>query len=298
MAKLISQLFQRKETTVEQETIEDQHREPNIKHEFGRKRADDYPRQISVGWAQSVGKQRDHNEDALYFNTSEVANGQGNTSLGLFILADGMGGHRNGEVASDLTCRVIAVNLLGNLQNNLLSNLRRPTVDEITVFMNIAIEKAQEAVLRYAPGGGTTVVIAILIEDQLIVSNVGDSRVYLVSSDGKLEQITRDHSLVQRLVELNEITPPEAKVHPQRNVLLRAIGQPDPFQADTQALQIPEASRVLLCSDGLWGVVSEQAIRHILMREGDPAEACRKLVAAANNNGGPDNISVILAGYR
>lgn len=257
-----------------------------------------YPRQFNVGCAQSVGRQRSHNEDSVFYSTSILADGNSKTELGLFIIADGMGGHRNGEVASSVTCRVIARNLISFLNNQSIMLSTSFEEAEVVEQINIAITEAQEAVLHNAPGGGTTVVVALLIGDQMTVANVGDSRVYLLLDNGKLNQVTRDHSLVQRLVDLNEISIAEAAVHPQKNVLLRAIGQPQPFQADIQTIEFPEGAKILLCSDGLWGVVGNQNMSEIIKRENEAAIASKKLVDAANRNGGPDNISVIVASYR
>ncbi len=257
-----------------------------------------YPRQFNVGCAQSVGRQRTHNEDSVYYNTSIFADGKGSTEVGLFILADGMGGHRNGEVASAVTCRVVARNLIGFLNNQAYQHGTSLEAAEIVKQINNSIADAQEAVLQNAPGGGTTVVIALLIGNQLTLANVGDSRIYIAFDEGKLNQVTRDHSLVQRLMDLDEISPSEAEVHPQKNVLLRAIGQPQPFQADIQTMEFPDAAKLLLCTDGLWGVVGNQNMCEIIKSEHDAILASKKLVDAANRNGGPDNISVIIAGYR
>lgn len=253
-----------------------------------------YPSQVIVGCGQSVGMQRDHNEDALYYTTRVLADGQGNESFGLFILADGMGGHRNGEIASAVTCQAISNYILEEFAQKISDDAHRYSPVEISDIISKAVNEAQKAVLKNAPGGGTTVIIALLTGDRVTVSNVGDSRVYFIHQDGKMQRITRDHSLVQRLLDLKEITEAEAEVHPQKNVLLRAVGQPDPFQVDTQTLQFPEGARMLLCSDGLWGVVEERTIVELVNNAQDPIIACKNLVDAANRNGGPDNISVIL----
>jgi protein phosphatase len=123
---------------------------------------------------------------------------------------------------------------------------------------------------------------------------VGDSRAYLVGKNGGMEALTRDHSLVKRLVELGQITTDEAAVHPQRNVLYRALGQGEPFDPDVSSIRMPEAGYLLLCSDGLWGVVPEETMHRIIMNSPGMDQACRMLVEAANAAGGPDNISAIL----
>jgi protein phosphatase len=132
-----------------------------------------------------------------------------------------------------------------------------------------------------------------VIGDLAYVVHVGDSRVYLITKDG-IEQITRDHSLVQRLIELGQLTQEEAGVHNQRNVLYRALGQSDQLEVDALTRRLPPNSRLMLCSDGLWNMVNEQEVIEIAMKHSNPQEACDKLVALANTHGGTDNITAIL----
>ncbi len=257
-----------------------------------------FPKQLIAGSGQSVGLQRDHNEDALFCLTSVLADGIGNDYFGLFIIADGMGGHRNGEVASSVTCRTISRYLLSQIVTNSLTDSPAISDEDLHGFLNKAVEEAQKRVLQSAPGGGTTATIALWRHEQITIAQVGDSRAYFILPDGKLQKITRDHSLVQRLLDLNEITQSEAELHPQKNVLLRAIGQPDTLKADINTVQVPQGAKLMLCSDGLWGVVDETTISSIVLHQDDPTIACKQLVAAANQNGGPDNISVIIAGRK
>ena len=128
----------------------------------------------------------------------------------------------------------------------------------------------------------------------MTIAHVGDSRAYTVSEDGQVEVLTRDHSLVQRLVELGQITDEEAAVHPQKNVLYRALGQGEPFSPDIRTIPTPQHGYLLICSDGLWGVVPEEQIIKIILESENPQDACSALVAAANEAGGPDNITAIL----
>jgi protein phosphatase len=129
----------------------------------------------------------------------------------------------------------------------------------------------------------------------MTIAHVGDSRAYLIYGPERIEALTRDHSLVKRLVELGQITTAEAAVHPQRNVLYRALGQGEPFDPDIYSMQVFEAAYLLLCSDGLWGVVAESEIQRLVLQAYCVEDACQRLVDAANEAGGPDNISVILA---
>jgi serine/threonine protein phosphatase PrpC len=125
------------------------------------------------------------------------------------------------------------------------------------------------------------------------IAHVGDSRAYMITDDG-IEQITRDHSLVQRLIELDQLTPEEAPDHPQRNVLYRALGQSDTLDVDAITRRLGPNARLLLCSDGLWNMVSEDAIQAVLAQNPQPQKACEELVQMANDRGGPDNISMII----
>jgi protein phosphatase len=252
-----------------------------------------YPMQYIVGSGQSVGLQRDHNEDSLFALSSVLSDGKTEEPFGLFIIADGMGGHRNGEVASSVAIRVVARYVIDQLYKILLEPQQNTPALSIQEILTGAVAEAQKAVTQFAPGGGTTLTIALIMADQLTLAHVGDSRAYVVQPDGSMHKVTTDHSLVQRLIDMKEIRPEQAEKHPQKNILLKAVGQPDPYQADTRLLKIPMGSGLLLCSDGLWGVVSENSITSILRREADPVAACQALVDAANKNGGPDNISVI-----
>jgi protein phosphatase len=128
----------------------------------------------------------------------------------------------------------------------------------------------------------------------MTIAHVGDSRAYLIGPDSQFEALTRDHSLVNRLVELGQITTDEAAVHPQRNVLYRALGQGEPFDADINSIQMPGSGYLLLCSDGLWSVVNESELQRLVKESNSPEEACQRMVEAANAAGGPDNISAIL----
>lgn len=252
-----------------------------------------YPMQYVVGSGQSVGLQRDHNEDALFALTSVLSDGKTEEPFGLFIIADGMGGHTNGEVASSMAIRAVVRFVIDQLYNVLLEPKPNEPALGVKEILSGAVAEAQKAVIKFAPGGGTTLTIALLLADRLSLAHVGDSRAYLVQPNGSLVKVTNDHSLVQRLIDMKEIKPEQAIKHPQKNILLKAVGQPDPYQPDTHLLQIPKNTGLLLCSDGLWGIVSENTISSILRREAEPVTACQAMVEAANHNGGPDNISVI-----
>ncbi len=160
--------------------------------------------------------------------------------------------------------------------------------------MEKGMQEAQQAVVKRAPGGGTTLTATLILGEQVTVAHVGDTRAYFLYPDGRMHAITQDHSLVHRLVELGQINEDEASNHPQRNVLYRAIGQAEPYRPDIDTFQIPHPGSLLICSDGLWGVVPEADIFRIVKNSPNPSIACHELTKAANAAGGPDNISVVL----
>lgn len=252
------------------------------------------PSQLIVGTGQSVGKQRDHNEDTLLAISAVLSDGVAEVCFGVFIVADGMGGHQHGEIASGRAARVMADYLMSKLYPSLLGIRFEDQSDSLQEIMEAGVNRAQQAVLNNAPGGGTTLTAALVIGDQVTISQVGDSRAYFIFPDGRIQKMTQDHSLVRRLVELGQITEKEAATHPQRNVLYRAVGQAEPFRPDISTHVLPSPGYLLLCSDGLWGVVPEIEIFEAVKKSKNTTEACHRLVELANAAGGPDNISVIL----
>lgn len=255
------------------------------------------PPQLISGSAQSVGRQREHNEDALFSLSATFADGSSDLPLGIFIIADGMGGHQHGEVASGVAARTMAEYLVKKLYPPLLGAKGEAQAESLQEIMENGVKEAQQAVVRKAPGGGTTLTAALVVGEQVTIAHVGDSRGYFIYPDGRLQILTQDHSLVHRLVELGQLTEDEAAVHPQRNVLYRALGQSEPFHPDIHSHKFPVPGYLLLCSDGLWNVLTEQQIVRIVFTSNDLPMACRRLVEASNAAGGPDNISAILVQY-
>jgi len=229
------------------------------------------------GGATDVGRVRSNNQDQ-YVARDDV---------GLWAVADGMGGHRGGEVASEIACDTIA------------RSFDRHTMDGLVD----AIEQANSAVFRAGAndpdltGMGTTVVALAVVEhdhDELLaIANVGDSRAYRWS-DGELDQLTTDHSLVADLVREGSLSPDEAAVHPQRNILTRVLGVYDDVPVDAFAVEPRHGDRYLLCSDGLFNEVSEDAIAAVLRRVPDPSDVAGELVRQARDGGGRDNITVVV----
>lgn len=251
---------------------------------------------LRVGHAQHVGRVREHNEDVLLAVLGSLEGLITQPAFGLFIVADGMGGHSLGERASAVASRTIAREIISRLylpylvDPETLASADRPPLNDV---MRAALEEANRSVASLVPEGGTTGTAALVFGDRVTIAHVGDSRVYLVMPD-HFERLTRDHSLVERLQELGQLSAQEAAVHPQKNVLYRALGQGDGLEVDVASHQLPVGSRLLLCSDGLWGYIPEDMLIDVVRRGPTAQAACERLVQSANDAGGPDNISAIL----
>jgi serine/threonine protein phosphatase PrpC len=249
---------------------------------------------ISVGSLTDKGRVREHNEDALFTLNAVLSQEEDLVPMCFYVVADGMGGHEGGEEASALAVRIVA--------NWVLDKIYRPFLTEVDLSANRqpinqvlteAIVVANGKVHERCPEGGTTLTCALIMGTNAFLAHVGDSRAYLISR-GTIRQLTTDHSLVNRLIELGQITPEEAKTHPQKNVLYRALGRAGNLEVDTYLQSLPDSSTVLLCSDGLWGMVPEEAMLSIIEAAPSPQVACARLVSQANENGGEDNITAVL----
>lgn len=240
----------------------------------------------------NVGMKRAHNEDALYLPESER----------LAIVADGMGGHASGEVASKLAVETIAGFFKATQDEQQLTwpfkmdRGHRYDVNRLITAIKLANLKIHEQAQRdpRCHGMGTTVVSTLFLDDALIVGHVGDSRLYRRRQDG-IEQITEDHSLLNDYIKMKNLTPDEIAAFPHKNVIVRALGMRDTVQVDVH-LETPRLGDVyLLCSDGLSGMVSDEEIADILSRDEDLDRICEELVTLANRHGGLDNVTVIAA---
>lgn len=249
-------------------------------------------RHVVYGVNTDIGMVRSNNQDALYAMFSVNVSAADVPDFGLFIVADGMGGHHDGEKASATASRVIGKHLVENFYLKLLNHREDADKPIISEVMNEAFHKANDAVAESVPEGGTTATAMVLLGDLAYFGHVGDSRAYILTSEG-CEQITRDHSLVQRLIELDQLTPEEALTHPQRNVLYRALGQNEMLEVDTITRRVPAGSRIVLCSDGLWNEIPEFALQQIIHSSKTPQDASDRLIQAAKDRGGRDNITAI-----
>lgn len=228
------------------------------------------------------GRKRELNEDYI-FTSGDPIGGLDN----LFIVADGMGGHNAGDYASEHTVKCII---------DTVSKL--PPSDEVQSILSKAIEEANTFVHSRSledtalSGMGSTLVLATIQNQQAIVANVGDSRLYLIQ-DKEMIQITRDHSFVEEMISLGEIDREAARNHPDKNIITRAIGVKDTVLADFFVVNLHKGDRLLLCSDGLTNMLKDQEILDIVQRfETEPA--VKELIRCANDRGGRDNISVVL----
>ncbi len=235
---------------------------------------------------------RDNNEDACFGMGWHSMTVDERPDFGLFAVADGMGGHLDGERAAGVAVQTLAAEMLEKACLPLLSDLDGggPIILEALVA---ASEAANRAVMKRVPGGGTTLSAVAIVGSLAYLVHVGDSRAYLIDGES-IEQLTTDHTLVQRLLELNELTPQEAEYYPQKNVLYRAIGQNEQLRVERLIRALPARSQVLLCTDGLWDLVEDGAMLRVVQEAPTPQEACDRLTRLANQRGGADNVSVII----
>ncbi|MFQ5343497.1 MAG: Stp1/IreP family PP2C-type Ser/Thr phosphatase [Anaerolineae bacterium] len=245
------------------------------------------------GARTDTGLVREHNED--YVDVRVYAEQDG-PALGLFVVADGVGGQAAGEVASRLATQVIWDVIRDTVWLPALEG--EPVLPEtMEVRIAQAVQSANQAVYRQrveeGTDMGTTVTLALLRDTIAAIANVGDSRTYRWNADG-LQQLTVDHSLVQSLIEAGQLEPDEVYTHPHRNIIHRSIGDRPRVEIDTFVCELKPGDRLVLCSDGLWEMARDEGIEEILLLEPDPQAACDALVDRANLAGGADNISVVI----
>ncbi len=229
-----------------------------------------------------IGRTRSSNQDFVYASDQPVGN-----LPNLMIVADGMGGHNGGELASRYTVE------------SMIEYLEKADGKRPIPLLSDAIHFANDRVYEKAcsdkslEGMGTTVVAAVVNDGYLYVANVGDSRLYLI--DQEISQVTKDHSLVEEMVRMGEIKRKDARSHPDKNVITRAIGVHTPVRVDFFDLKLEPDDTVLLCSDGLTNMVEDARILQIVRKYDSPKEISEHLISEANKNGGQDNVSVVLA---
>ena len=242
-----------------------------------------------IGLLTDIGKKRQVDEDAILAIESMSGIESKSSQKFLLVLADGMGGHSKGEVASKIVVNTIAEKISPAMlsQTNYASEI------------NKSIQEANQRILQYTSdhpeteGMGSTVVCAVVDGKTVHLANVGDSRIYVISKE-EIRRVTKDHSYVQELIDKGEISEEEARVHPKKNVIIRAVGIYSDIKVDTMKLTLDDDESLLLCCDGQLIHVEDKEIQEVVLEADGPQEACKKLVDLANERGGEDNISVIL----
>ena len=228
-----------------------------------------------------VGQKRTVNQDFVFTSETPVGN-----LPNLFVVADGMGGHKAGDFASSYAVEV------------LLSTIREDENSNPVKIIRAAIETANTQLLREASdneamsGMGTTMVLVTIVGHYAYVANVGDSRLYLINQG--IVQLTKDHSLVEEMVRLGGIKPEEAKHHPDKNIITRAIGAKDSVEVDFYEHRLKKGDIILMCTDGLSNMVEDEELFHIVQGGRDIVESAQSLVETAKENGGTDNIGIVL----
>ena len=247
---------------------------------------------IEVAGETNVGMKRTHNED----NFSIIEDS------GLYVVADGMGGHASGEVASKMAVDSLKEFFAATAQDPertwpyKMDRAKGYEENRLITGIKLANLRIYETAQREAGkrGMGTTIVVMFAVEEGVYVAHVGDSRGYRVR-DGKIEQLTEDHSLLNDYIKMKRLTPEEIANFPHKNVIVRALGMKDTVKVDTRHEQPRVNDTYLLCSDGLSGPVTDDDLLDIMVNSADLKTAASRLISRANENGGPDNVTVVLA---
>ncbi len=229
-----------------------------------------------------VGKNRVTNQDYVYCKSDAVGN-----LPNIFIVADGMGGHKAGDIAS-----VTAVDAV-------LKSIEQSQKTDVISIMEEAVREANKTLYEKSKsneewaGMGTTLVLATVVDSTIFVANIGDSRLYLI--DDGIHQITRDHSYVEEMVSIGEIDKSEARTHSKKNIITRAIGVEEETHADFFEVQFKKGDKLLMCSDGLTNMIEDNDILSVIAGNNDIESTVHKLIDLANDSGGKDNIAVLIA---
>jgi serine/threonine protein phosphatase PrpC len=245
---------------------------------------------LETGYSWDTGLLRDLNEDSVLCTNFDLRTHLGTISAGLFAVADGMGGHSAGEIASDLATRTLQAECISGI----LAQSPAPPLS----ILAAAFKKANRMVLNSAAeaelkGMGTTLTAALVIGEDLYVAHIGDSRCYVINGRETI-QVTKDHSVVQQLVDAGTITPEQAMSHPRKNEITRVLGYSRTVAPDLHHVKMYSGDNILLCSDGLCGVLSSHEITETVTGTPNTKQACIDLTAQANLAGGPDNISIVI----
>jgi protein phosphatase len=246
-----------------------------------------------------VGARRERNEDSCFSYVSEMGGHFKMQPFGLFIVADGMGGHADGHLASKIASRTAAHHILNRLYLPMLEDNDQVMQTPIQEVLETAVQTANKAVFDYDPemDSGTTLTIALVLGRRLHVAHVGDSRLYMYAND-KLEPITSDHSLVQRLQDVGQLTAEEATFYRYGHILLRAVGQSEEVEVDTYMRLLPKSGTLMLCSDGVSGFISDAEIAEIMNQDISPEKIADGIFSASMSVGGFDNITAVVVQFK
>lgn len=239
---------------------------------------------MEIAYQTDIGQERKDNQDyvGVFHNQDKMT---------FAIVADGIGGHQGGDVASSMAVSHIGYHFEKTTFDNSMEIVRWLS-EQVKVENDQIIKKATQ--FKDLQGMGTTVVAAVFFEDQIIVANIGDSRGYLARK-GSFDQLTEDHSLVNELVKKGAITKKEAQNHPQKNIITRTLGISAEADIDVNLYHLQANDQLLLCTDGLSNVVSNDSMSAVLQEQIDVKEKCSKLIKMANQAGAPDNVTVLIA---
>ena len=242
----------------------------------------------TIGMKSDIGKTREVDEDSIRVEESRSIIKSKMRMVRLLVVADGMGGHQNGDKASEIASKAIKDVWSQELDNGTAKHL----------ILEHGIQKANQDILDYtakhpeASGMGTTSVCAIVEGNDVVLANVGDSRAYKISDE--IHQVTKDHSYVQELVDNEGLSKDDAREHPRNNEITKAVGLSSSLEVDTMKLTLDSDESLLLCCDGVNDHLSDDEIQKIVRDSPDPDTACKKIVDMANEKGGFDNISLII----
>jgi len=244
----------------------------------------------TYGWQLNKGMKRASNQDSLAVAKMRQVSEGDDYSMGIYIVADGVGGGPDGDVASQIATDVAMRDVFANAE---LMITKENYKDQLIHAAKLAHQTILEHSGKGVEGAATTLVMAIVINTEVYILNIGDSRAYVLADD-KLRQITRDHTFVQALLDNGVLTEEEAKNHPRRNLLVRSLGVDDDIEPDIFAETLNVDDYLLLCSDGLYNLVDEETIKATMQNADNPQIATEELTQLANDAGGRDNIAVVV----
>jgi protein phosphatase len=255
-----------------------------------------FPQHFISGASLAKGSEHNINDDAVLTLSGGVESSDELPDFGLYCVADGVSGQGKGAQASSIAVRSVAHSLTKAAYLHMIIGDPEEEVDPVEDLVRAAIERANRMVRSQAKGGATTMTLALMMGDQMTIGQVGDSRAYLIEED-RFEQLTTDHSVLQRLIDTGVITEKDAEDHPQKNVLWNALGKEIEVNVEVSTHAIPRGGYLLLCSDGLWDVLPQDHIRERITNLVQPQMICEQLVADVVGTDAADDVSVVLVQF-